>query len=65
MLGQKTSNNSNFKSLRTQGDAVSLLGANAKHMKTLKNNIPNTGIRPLDILNSHNINQIKDNKIFV
>ena len=64
-IGQKTSNNSNFKSLRTQGDAVSLLGANAKHMKTLKNNIPNTGIRPLDILNSHNINQIKDNKIFV
>jgi hypothetical protein len=64
-IGQKTSNNPNFKSLRTQGDAVSLLGANAKHMTTLKNNIPNTGIRPLDVLNAHNINQIRDNKIFI
>ena len=64
-IGQKTSNNPNFKSFRTAGDVVSILGANAKHMKTLKNTIPKTGIRPLDVLNSHNINQIRKEKIFV
>ena len=58
-IGQKTSNNPNFRSYRTEGDIVSGLGANAKHMTTLKNTIPRTGIRPLDVLNAHNINQIR------
>jgi len=37
-IGQKTrSGNGNHEHLRTEGDVVSLLGANAKNMKTIKN----------------------------
>lgn len=64
-IGQKTTNNPNFQSYRTKGDIVSGLASGAKHMTTLKNTIPSTGIRPLDVLNAHNINQIRDNKIFI
>jgi hypothetical protein len=62
-IGQKTRSNTN--AFRTAGDLVSLLGANAKHMTTLKNNSIRTGIRPLDVLNAHNVNQIRKEKIFV
>ena len=62
-IGQKT--RSNTDAYRTAGDIVSILGANGTRMKTLNNTIPKTGIRPLDVLNAHNINQIRDNKIFV
>ena len=62
-IGQKT--RSNTKAYKTQGDLVSILGANATHMTTLKNHTPRTGIRSLDVLNAHNINQIRKEKIFV
>ena len=42
-IGQKTrSNNGNHQNYRTEGDVVSILGANAKNMKTLK--APKKGI---------------------
>jgi predicted alpha/beta-fold hydrolase len=55
----------NEKAYRSSGDLVSLLNANSKHVTTLKNNNFQTGIIPLDALNSHNVNNIKDKKIFV
>ena len=45
---------------RSKGDVVSLLGANATHMKTLKSKSS-----PFDILGAHNIDNIKDENIFV
>jgi hypothetical protein len=53
------------KALRTSGDVVSLLNYNSKHMNTLKNNNIKTGIIPIDIYNAHNVNNIKNEKIFV
>jgi triacylglycerol esterase/lipase EstA (alpha/beta hydrolase family) len=62
-IGQKVRNNEN--ALRTSGDLVSLLNANSKHMTTLKNPNYSTGIMPIDILNSHSVDNIKNKKIFV
>jgi hypothetical protein len=62
-IGQKTrSNNTHY---RTSGDVVSLLGSGAKHTITLKNPNYSTGIMPIDILNAHNVDNIKNKKIFV
>jgi hypothetical protein len=62
-IGQKVKKNEN--AYRTSGDLVSLLNANSKHMTTLKNPNYSTGILPIDVLNSHNVDNIKDKKIFV
>jgi hypothetical protein len=48
---------------RTSGDLVSLLGSNSKNIKTLSNPNLITGNLPIDILNSHNIENIKNSKI--
>ena len=62
-FGQKTRSNEN--AYRTSGDLVSVLNANSKRMTTLKNPNFKTGFLPLDIYNSHNIDNIKKNNIFV
>ena len=62
-FGQKT--RSNEKAFRTSGDLVSVLNANSKNMTTLRNPNYKTRILPIDILNSHNVDNIKKNKIFV
>jgi hypothetical protein len=64
-IGQPTRGGENRHNYRTAGDAVSLLSENAKHMKTLQNPNRNSGILPLDILNSHNVDNIKKENIFV
>ena len=78
-VGQKTrSHGGNFKSYRTQGDVVSLLGANSKNMKTIKNSgtslIKNlvTSIKNKDpigfvsnVLGSHQLENIKTSKLKV
>lgn len=59
-IGQKT--RSNETAIRTSGDAVSLMNANSKRMKTYDN----TGWGVLNYLNplaSHNVNNIKKYKI--
>ena len=65
-IGQKTrDNNGESHNLRTSGDIVSLLGANAKHMTTLDNkNYLSQGIIG-DVLSAHDVGQIKNSKIFV
>jgi len=77
-FGQKTKGDA----YRSQGDIVSLLGSNTKHMTTLKNKNFIESHKNLlagstfgaiggligagkDILNSHNIENIKDQKIFI
>lgn len=62
-FGQKS--RSNEKAYRTSGDLVSVLNANSKNMTTLKNPNKKIGFAPIDILNSHNVANIKQNKIFV
>jgi hypothetical protein len=62
-LGQKTRGNTTH--YRTKGDVVSLFGSNAKHTVNLKNNNIKTGIIPIDAYNAHNVNNIKNEKIFV
>jgi hypothetical protein len=76
-IGQKT--RSNNKAFRTDGDAVSILGANATHMMTLKNDNKdkyakigsNYGLggaiagKLIDTYNAHDINNVKNEKIFV
>jgi putative lipase involved disintegration of autophagic bodies len=57
-IGQKVRNNEN--ALRTSGDLVSLLNSNSKNMTTLKNPNYSTGIMPIDILNAHNVDNIKN-----
>ena len=76
--GQKTRGNT--KAYRTAGNAVSLLGANAKHMTTLKNNTNHVGLLAggllggvggaivggvKDIFKAHDVDNIKNEKIFV
>ena len=56
-------NAKNEVALRSKGDLVSLLGSG--HIKTLPNPNFRTGILPLDALNSHNINNILNEKIFL
>jgi predicted alpha/beta-fold hydrolase len=60
-IGQKA--RTNVQNYRTNGDIVSLF-APKSNTKTLQNNYTKTGILPLDILNAHNVNQIKNDKIF-
>ena len=62
-IGQKM--RSNTTAYRSSGDAVSLLNANSKRMTTLKNPNITTGILPLDVLNAHNVSNIKQNKIYI
>jgi hypothetical protein len=50
---------------RTKDDIVSLLNANSKHAKTLSNPNFKTGVLPLDVLNAHNVDNIKKEKIFI
>jgi hypothetical protein len=62
-IGQKTRGNTTH--YRNNGDIVSLLGSGTKHNINLKNPNIQTGILPIDILNSHNLDNIKNQKIFV
>ena len=65
-IGQPTrSNNGKQHHFRTSGDVVSLLGANAKHMKTLNNYNKAQGFAPLDALKAHDIDSIKNSGIFI
>ena len=65
-IGQKTrSYDGNHKHFRTSGDAVSLFGANAKNMTTLSNPNFQSGIIPFDAFNAHNIDNIKNENIYV
>jgi hypothetical protein len=61
-IGQKTRKNEN--AFRSAGDAVSLLNSNATRMKTFENPNFRTGILPLDILQAHNVDNIKNKQIF-
>ena len=56
---------SNEQSFRTAGDLVSIANANSTRTTTLKNPNKSTGFLPLDILNSHNVSNIKNEKIFI
>lgn len=62
-IGQKTRSNEN--AYRTTGDLVSALNANSTRMKTLKNNTLPTGSLASDIYNAHDVNNIKDEGIFI
>jgi hypothetical protein len=62
-IGQKVRNNETH--YRTSGDIVSLLNANSKHTKTLKNENIQTGILPIDTYNAHNVDNIKGTPIFI
>lgn len=62
-IGQKTRKNET--AYRTSGDVVSLLNANSTRMKTLNNPNTLTGFLAVDALNAHNVNNIKDSKIFI
>ena len=65
-FGQKTrDSNGNFHHYRTSGDAVSILGSNAKHVKNLTNSNTRTGIIPYDAYIAHNVSNIKKEKIFI
>jgi hypothetical protein len=61
-IGQKTRGNTTH--YRTKGDIVSAFGANAKHTVNLDNKIK-TGIGALDAYNAHNVDNIKNEKIFI
>ena len=65
-IGQKTrSYGGNHKEFRTSGDIVSLLGSNNTHMKTLPNTNNASGLLPIDSLRAHNVDNIKNEKIFL
>jgi len=59
-FGTPTRNNE--KGFRTSGDGVSLLSAFNKNTTTYKNPNFKTGILPIDILRSHNFENIKNTK---
>ena len=59
-IGQKITSNPNFHNYRTSSDVVSLLGSGSSNMKTLAN--PNWLKDPL---NSHNVENIKNENIFI
>jgi len=62
-IGTKT--RSREKALRSAGDAVSALSANAKNMTTLgTNNYLKDGV-VMGALNAHNVSNIKNQKIFI
>ena len=62
-IGNKSQSGS--KNYRTNGDIVSLLGANKHNTINLKNPNKQTGNIVHDILNSHDIKNIQNHKIFV
>ena len=62
-IGQTPRNNS--KQYRTEGDIVSLLGANQNNMTTLKSPSIRTGVGIVDALRSHNVNNISHNGILI
>ncbi len=62
-IGQKTRSNEN--AYRTSGDIVSALNANSTRMKTLNNYNKSTGFIPMDILKAHNVENIKNDGIFI
>ena len=62
-IGQKTRRNET--AYRTEGDYVSLLNANSKRMKTLKNPYIQTGNVLIDGYNAHDTKNIKDANIFI
>ena len=65
-IGQKTRNKGHNKTnLRTSGDIVSIFGANAGNMKTLKNNNISTNSIIFDAGLSHDVDNIKNDHIFV
>ena len=57
--------NNNERAYRTSGDIVSTLNGNSKHMTTLINPHIQTESSLVNMLNSHNIQNIKNDKIFV
>ena len=59
-VGKKVSDNKNFHNYRTSGDLVSLLGSGSKNMTTLRNN---NWLK--DPISSHNVDNIKNEQIFV
>jgi hypothetical protein len=53
----------NHQHIRSQIDPVSVLGSNAKNMKTITNIHNPTGILPLDLLKSHNLESLKNSNL--
>lgn len=65
-VGQKTrSYGGTHQHLRSEGDVVSLLGSGAKNMTTLSNPNTQTGILPYDALTAHNVDNIKNQNIYL
>ena len=62
-IGNKSQSGS--KNYRTNGDIVSLLGANKHNTINLSNPNKQTGNIVHDILNAHDIKNIKNEKLFV
>lgn len=62
-VGQKVRKNE--VALRTDGDIVSILDENSKHMTTIHNDNKATGFLPLDTLKAHNVDNLKNANIFV
>ena len=62
-IGNKSQSGS--KNYRTNGDIVSLLGANKHNTINLKNPNKQTGNIFHDVLNAHDIKNIKNEKLFV
>jgi hypothetical protein len=62
-IGQKVRSNEN--GFRVRGDVVSLLNANSKHMKTLKNQNMATPIGALNAYLAHIPSSIKKSNIFI
>jgi hypothetical protein len=60
-----SSNNGNAQHYRSQIDPISAFGANKKNVKTITNENKPTGILPLDLLNAHNVNAIKNSNILI
>ena len=64
-FGQKISTNPNWHNYRTSGDAVSLLGTYLPGMQTLANKNRSTGFLAGDVLKAHDVENIKNEKIYV
>jgi hypothetical protein len=62
-LFQPTKANQNV--YRTSGDLVSIAGSGSKNIRTLANPTKQTGNLLVDVYNAHNIDTIRDQKIFV
>lgn len=62
-IGQKV--RANEHAYRTDGDVVSILDENSKHMKTLPNHNKSTGFLPLDTLKAHSVENLKNENIFI